>query len=396
MRAKRNWIAVGLTLLLMAVGTVGVTNDYQAQLEQLQAELVQQAGTVGDQLYRVMNEGMMNNDHARVRQIVANTAGQNDVVQVRILGLNGKVYADSGGQLQGVSIAKEMPGCVECHRNAQVPETTRLKFLPDRIRVATPIANETTCASCHNIPGAVSLGVILVDVSLAARETQAWEQFCLQLVGVTAVGLAAGWVVAGFPGLKWPLSWSWPHGQPVLPRLSWAVLAGVVGFALITLTGGFVLTRVEENDQFCAACHTEPETTYYQRSLARPVDLASAHAVENVACVQCHSGIGVTGRVDTLVLGAKNVVLFYSNQYQTPGTAETPIHTDHCVKCHAEVTQQFNANTHYHYFVRQWGEETACVACHQGHVLGGEIETGFISNEPMQPVCQACHQTAVQ
>ena len=56
----------------------------------------------------------------------------------------------------------------------------------------------------------------------------------------------------------------------------------LVGFGVlggIFATGGFAFAATQEqHDSFCASCHTQPESTFYQRSTAaQPADLASAH-----------------------------------------------------------------------------------------------------------------------
>ena len=54
-------------------------------------------------------------------------------------------------------------------------------------------------------------------------------------------------------------------------------IAVVVGGASV-VTGLAYAAHIENNDAFCASCHTQPESQYYQRALAPPVDLASAHS----------------------------------------------------------------------------------------------------------------------
>lgn len=51
--------------------------------------------------------------------------------------------------------------------------------------------------------------------------------------------------------------------------------------------------HLESNDAFCASCHTEPESTYYQQSLApEKATLAAFHSAEGTRCIDCHSGKG--------------------------------------------------------------------------------------------------------
>ena len=56
------------------------------------------------------------------------------------------------------------------------------------------------------------------------------------------------------------------------------LLTGIV-VALVLIAGGFGFAASQETlDSFCASCHTQPESTFYQRSTdTQPVDLASYH-----------------------------------------------------------------------------------------------------------------------
>ena len=392
MLTKRVMLAIGLGALTMIVGSALARQRFETEQQTARVELTQLAETVGADLHHVLREAMLANDHAGVRARV-NATVQNfpEIVLVRIVGLNGKVYADSGRELQGASIAQDLPGCVECHQADPVPRLTSLNFLPDRLRSATPITNETTCTSCHNTPAAPALGVVLVDVSLASRQAQAANQLGLWLTGSLGAGLLVAALVSGYPKLIWrrpSLTWRWP-------AFHWGGMSFAVGVAVIVLSAGLVAARVEEHDAFCVACHTEPETTYYQRSLAAPADLASAHTSANVRCIQCHSVAGVAGRVETLALGAKNLAVFLTNAFHAPASAETPLHNDHCVKCHVEVTQTLSAQNHFHYFTAQWEDPTACVTCHPSHLTGLPADARFTDRAVMQAACDRCHASAV-
>lgn len=394
MRRKRTFFAVGLGLLIIAGGVVLTLQADQTAYQQLRREVRQEAAVTGENLLQVLRQGMSDNNHAWVRQTVTDAAATNPVVQARIIGLNGKVYADSGGELQGGSLSKELPGCIECHQDNPVAEITSLNFWPDRLRVATPLENESRCNSCHNVPNAPYLGVILVDVSLAEGLAAANQLLINRIALSVGLGLVVIVVVNGLP--------RWRPGAIRLPkvalrprtRLSWIILTVAGGLTIILLTTATVTTQMEESNAFCASCHTEPETTYYQRTLTEPVDLASAHAPEGVFCIDCHSGAGMVGRVDALTLGAKNVLVYLSGQHEVPTAEDATIHSDHCTKCHSDVLTGFNASDHYHYFTPQWDEPTACAACHPAHPTGHNPETSYTDRVTMDAVCVACHEAA--
>jgi predicted CXXCH cytochrome family protein len=175
------------------------------------------------------------------------------------------------------------------------------------------------------------------------------------------------------------------------------VLEGVLVLAFVAAIGGFAFAATqEEHDSFCASCHTQPESTYYQRSLdAQPVDLASAHTPKNVKCIDCHSGSGVTGRMQAELLGAHNALSWYTGMAVQPAKLTEPIHDANCLKCHQEVTVGGGINNHFHAFLARWQAQdpnaATCVSCHGGHTTDGEAQIAFLNQTTTEAVCQACH-----
>ena len=58
-----------------------------------------------------------------------------------------------------------------------------------------------------------------------------------------------------------------------LNRFTRKKLLLIAGLAVVTAVvmgaGGFAFAATQEqNDSFCASCHTQPESTYYERSIA--------------------------------------------------------------------------------------------------------------------------------
>ena len=97
----------------------------------------------------------------------------------------------------------------------------------------------------------------------------------------------------------------------------------------------------ESHDTFCTSCHTMPESTFYDRSTAaQPVDLASFHTTKNTACIDCHSGQGIFGRIQAELMGARNAFKWYTGTAVQPAVLTFPIGDGNCLKCHQQVTQQ--------------------------------------------------------
>lgn len=52
-----------------------------------------------------------------------------------------------------------------------------------------------------------------------------------------------------------------------------AVLLGLFVLGVVFAVGGFAFAASQEtNDSFCASCHTQPESTFVQRSTIPPAD----------------------------------------------------------------------------------------------------------------------------
>src|SRR5512146_2330441 len=109
---------------------------------------------------------------------------------------------------------------------------------------------------------------------------------------------------------------------PLIPVLIAAALVVV-----LLAGGGFAFAATQEsNDAFCASCHTQPETTYLQRSTgAQPPDLASFHTGQNTRCIDCHSGPGIFGRMSAELMGARNALLWYTGKAVQPAVLNYPI-----------------------------------------------------------------------
>jgi nitrate/TMAO reductase-like tetraheme cytochrome c subunit len=210
-----------------------------------------------------------------------------------------------------------------------------------------------------------------------------------------------------------------PAPAPKRSRWLWPLIAIVALAIIVTVSGfGYAATQ-EEHDPFCASCHTEPETTYVGRAAtAPPVDLASFHTAESTRCIDCHSGVGMPGRIQAELLGARNAALWYTHMAQQPATATQPIGDGNCLKCHQEVTQkgytpehtvdlgregrrleggeEEAGMNHWHEQLARWQATSAdaatCISCHPAHSTAGTEATGFQDLEVTSSVCEACHQ----
>jgi nitrate/TMAO reductase-like tetraheme cytochrome c subunit len=181
---------------------------------------------------------------------------------------------------------------------------------------------------------------------------------------------------------------------PILP-----VILTLAVMGLLLTAGGFAFAATQEqHDSFCGSCHTQPESTFLQRSaVAQPVDLASFHTAKKTNCIDCHSGAGVGGRLAAELQGAQNAFHWFTGTAVQPAKLTAPVGDDSCLKCHQNVTSQQGRNNHFHGFMARWQAVDPnagdCVSCHRGHsTTAGNAQSNFTNRQVTQPVCDACHR----
>ncbi len=188
-----------------------------------------------------------------------------------------------------------------------------------------------------------------------------------------------------------------PKGKRRWPKVVIALATIVAGLVVLSSATAVTAMQFENHDDFCASCHSQPESAYFQREVADAVDLASFHAEKDVHCIDCHSGPGlVPGRVTALTLGAKDLLAWVSGHAAQPAVVTRPIDDANCLKCHAQVTEQRNFNNHFHVFLSRWQaldpNAATCVSCHQSHNTQGETQLAFLNRNDTVQVCQSCHR----
>ncbi|RMF33279.1 MAG: hypothetical protein D6759_07190 [Chloroflexi bacterium] len=179
--------------------------------------------------------------------------------------------------------------------------------------------------------------------------------------------------------------------------LAWMMAGGLL---LVFTASSFAYgVHLENNDHFCARCHTEPESTYVSRTEQPAVDLASAHAAKAVKCIQCHSGAGTEGRLRAMMLGARDLTAYLGHHYPQPATLTHPITDAHCLKCHQDVLRTRTFENHFHALLPQWHQvapssAATCVSCHTAHTTDGDPRLGWLNKARTVARCNACHRIA--
>jgi predicted CXXCH cytochrome family protein len=186
----------------------------------------------------------------------------------------------------------------------------------------------------------------------------------------------------------------------ILWRQSRFFIPGIILIAGLGLavSGMVYAAQLEGSDAFCASCHSQPESQYFDRSQAStPVDLASFHREKATNCIDCHSGRGVTGRIGAFMVGGHDLIAFVTHTDTQPAPLTVPIGDSNCLKCHADVVQTRDFNRHFHAFLPQWQAQdphaATCVSCHSAHTTAGTADLMYLVENPTTQVCQTCHQS---
>ena len=193
--------------------------------------------------------------------------------------------------------------------------------------------------------------------------------------------------------------------QTEMKKLLLVAIVAVIGVFVLMVGGVGVSLALENQDIFCASCHTEPESEYYQQSTQpNPTTLAAFHTHKQTACIDCHSGSGALGRSEGLVQGAHDLLAFLSGRYHHPAITTNPLSDASCTKCHSNIFGQSGSrgggdeesmNGHYHRFLVRW--QTAdpknaahCVTCHTAHTIGLD-GLQFMNQGVVAQQCNNCH-----
>jgi predicted CXXCH cytochrome family protein len=183
--------------------------------------------------------------------------------------------------------------------------------------------------------------------------------------------------------LHWPLAFS-------------AYLASFGVLVLLSAGGGAAFAlNLENHDSFCASCHTEPESRYFQQSQDKSAPtLASFHTQKGVRCIDCHSGGGPLGRLAGLSQGSQDLVAYISGHYHSPAVTTNKLDDGSCTKCHPDVEATAGFDNHFHSFLPRWQAVNAqagrCVDCHTSHPIADSTQ-GYLNVPTVQAVCEGCH-----
>ncbi len=197
--------------------------------------------------------------------------------------------------------------------------------------------------------------------------------------------------------------WLWQHKLFSVATLVAFGLVGGVGGAAVGLT-------LEENNELCIQCHTQPEYDFWLRTqvaLKPPHtvdDLSTFHMVptqdnkhpnrESLKCISCHGGTNLQERLATeFELGALDTLKFVVSEHiQQPAKMSHPLPNSFCLQCHKEDVERKGFDNHFHNKLEEpKAPDLNCIACHVSHAEADALNK-FILREQAYPQCNACHK----
>jgi hypothetical protein len=221
---RQRWLRAGLALLIaLVMAVVMISLGFGLYRNNQHAAAMQQAKAgreVGQTVLEALNTAMLTNNRDSIHNILSVTRTRPDINRISIIGPTGHIYVSSDTAREGDTAPTSAPGCVECHRftTEALPRQTYLAFQSATVRTATPIPMQTTCNSCHVSTGQPNMGVVLVDMSLAAGETRATNVWLFWQVISIGIALAIGVSLYWWLGPRQPLALRRPDRSAPPPQ----------------------------------------------------------------------------------------------------------------------------------------------------------------------------------
>jgi len=204
------------------------------------------------------------------------------------------------------------------------------------------------------------------------------------------------------------------HGR----RWRCLTLAALALVIVVLPLGWVVSDRLEQQNDFCNACHL-PDGTPLHQQLRRDFDavpavvLASVHGAARIEerhgdaaafrCFDCHAGSGFRGRTRVKLLAAWDGLVYLSGRFEEPTHMAFPLEDSDCAKCHtsypeseqrAEGTEGWSRPFHA-VAIHNTDLEVTCVSCHLVHERGGSPDAYFLRADVVRDACAQCHARSV-
>jgi len=177
-------VAFPIFLVLVSLSVWNYSREYQFLDEQARLDAIQ----LGDIMIHSLNHAMLTKEGEHLLTSLSDVSQLESVQSIQVIGMSGKVLADSHDNLVGKVIDITTPECAVCHQN-NVEELPRVAAIEEPVqgwRIAAPVENLPQCHDCH-VPDAENLGVLLMDVSLTRKQEKLLTDFRVNMA-ISVIG----------------------------------------------------------------------------------------------------------------------------------------------------------------------------------------------------------------
>jgi hypothetical protein len=167
-----------------------------------------------------------------------------------------------------------------------------------------------------------------------------------------------------------------------------------------------VVTDVlEQQNDFCNACHLEPGVPLHidvRRDFDAPraQSLAGLHGQaredgRDFRCIDCHGGVSLPGRARVKALAAKDAFWYVVGHFEEPDGMRWPLWDEDCRQCHEDFDesepQSWERPRFHQLAVHNVKLGLGCVECHLSHRPGGDPNAQFLHVRHVRSQCARCH-----
>jgi len=193
-----------------------------------------------------------------------------------------------------------------------------------------------------------------------------------------------------------------PGGYWRTVRIALALAAlGVVSATL----GWTVTDHLEQDNDFCNACHLEPDLPLHAELRADfdavpPPTLAAAHAGAGTdgrafRCIDCHGGVSFVGRARVKVLAGLDAFWYVAGHFEEPADMAWPLWDEDCRQCHASFDEseapEWQSPRFHQLPVHNVELGVDCVECHRVHEIEVDADRYFLHARGVRTQCARCH-----
>ena len=190
-------INIGVLFPLLAVLAASSYFRYDRYQRLLMSNLERAATTANEIIESGLQQAMMANDFAAVREIVADIGSQRDVTEVFLLDKQGRVTVSTGSPAEGAELDRSGATCQVCHQTQAASRSgSAVTDLGDGVsayRNANAIENAPRCRRCHSAEDSRILGVLISDLDMepvrsalavSRRSSVLWSAASLVLISL--------------------------------------------------------------------------------------------------------------------------------------------------------------------------------------------------------------------